>query len=114
VALAFAGAYALILMLSAWLSAEIGTAALYTLALVSGLTDVDALTLSALNLANSQVIVPIVAATAISIAVASNLVMKGALVFATGGAVVGRVVATAFAGPFIGLCLGVAALHVLY
>jgi uncharacterized membrane protein (DUF4010 family) len=114
VALAFAGAYALILMLSAWLSAEIGTAALYTLALVSGLTDVDALTLSVLNLANSQVIVPIVAATAISIAVASNLVMKGALVFATGGAVVGRVVATAFAGPFIGLCLGVAALHVLY
>ena len=56
----------------------------------------------------------LVAATAISIAVASNLVMKGALVFVTGGAVVGRVVATAFAGPFIGLCLGVAALHVLY
>jgi uncharacterized membrane protein (DUF4010 family) len=111
VALAFAGGYAIILLLSAWLSAEVGTAGLYSLALVSGLTDVDALTLSSLSLTNAGAIVPVVAATAIAIAVASNLVMKGVLVFVSGGAEIGRMVAAAFSGPFVGLALGIVALQ---
>ena len=49
-ALGFGGLYALVLLCAAWLSDYAGNRGLYVLALVSGLTDVDAISLSSLRL----------------------------------------------------------------
>src|SRR3546814_5193676 len=45
-ALIFAGLYAVIVFISAWASEELGTAGLLGVALLSGLTNMDAITLS--------------------------------------------------------------------
>jgi uncharacterized membrane protein (DUF4010 family) len=49
-ALGFGALYALVLVLSAWLQDIAGSRGLYLLALASGLTDVDAITLSSLRM----------------------------------------------------------------
>lgn len=49
-AVGFGLLYAIVLFFSAWLSDVAGTSGLYTVAIVSGLTDVDAITLSSLRL----------------------------------------------------------------
>jgi uncharacterized membrane protein (DUF4010 family) len=113
VALAFGAGYAVVLLLSAWLAGEVGNTALYTLALVSGLTDVDAITLASLQLANTEAIAPTVAATAIAIAVIANLAMKTVLVFVSGDRIIGRAVARAFVGPVAGAGIGLVALNLL-
>jgi uncharacterized membrane protein (DUF4010 family) len=107
-ALVFGAAYAAVLVASAWLSQQLGSQGMYAAALVSGLTDVDAITLSSLQLAASRIIEPTVAATAIGLAVGSNLLFKTALVFGAGGRSIGRKVLAAFAGPLAGLAIGIA------
>jgi len=111
VALAFAAGYSLVLLISAWASETVGTLGLYTLALLSGSTDVDAISLSALQLFNTSTVSADVAATVIAIAAGANLAMKSVLVFATGGHALGRATATAFLGPLLGLGVGLAAVH---
>lgn len=110
-ALLFAAGYALVLLVSAWAAARIGPGGLYGLALVSGLTDVDAITLSVLQLFNTGAATATVAATALTLAVAANLLLKAALAWAAGGRAMGRGAALGFAGPLLGLTLGLAALH---
>lgn len=110
-ALLFAAGYALVLVVSAWAAARVGPGGLYGLALVSGLTDVDAITLSVLQLFNTEVAGASVAATALTLAVASNLLLKTVLAWVAGGTAIGRGTALGFAGPLAGLALGLAALH---
>lgn len=112
-AMAFAAVYAAVLFVSAWLSEHVGTQGVYGLALVSGLTDVDAITLSSLQLFNQAALGVRPAATAITLAVGANLVLKAALVWIAGGAAIGRAVSFGFAGPLLGLGAGMAALHAL-
>lgn len=83
--LGFGAIYGVVLLLAAWLSHEIGSAGLYGLALVSGLTDVDAITLSALRLNDLGQLAGTAAVTAIALAVLSNIAFKLALVLATSG-----------------------------
>ena len=89
-ALGFAVVFAVVVFLSAWLSDIAGTKGLYALALVSGLTDVDAITLSVLRLFNMHQQAPQPVATAIVFAIASNIVFKLGLVLAAGGATLFR------------------------
>ncbi|MCU0939023.1 MAG: MgtC/SapB family protein [Burkholderiaceae bacterium] len=110
-ALLFAAGYALILVVSAWAAEQVGTGGLYGLAFVSGLTDVDAITLSVLQLFNTQAVGATVAATALALAVASNLLLKATLAWVAGGRRVGIGTALGFAGPTVGLGLGLAVLH---
>jgi uncharacterized membrane protein (DUF4010 family) len=110
-ALLFAAGYALILVVSAWAAERVGAAGLYGLAFFSGLTDVDAITLSVLQLFNTQAASATVAATALTLAVASNLLLKATLAWVAGGSAVGRGAALGFAAPMAGLGLGLAALH---
>jgi uncharacterized membrane protein (DUF4010 family) len=110
-ALLFAAGYALILVVSAWAAERVGASGLYGLAFFSGLTDVDAITLSVLQLFNTQAVGATVAATALALAVASNLLLKATLAWIAGGGAVGRGTALGFAAPLIGLGLGLAALH---
>lgn len=85
-ALTFGGLYAVVLLASAWLSDLAGNSGLYIVALVSGLTDVDAITLSSLRLYNLGNLGPTQAATAILIALLANTAFKAGLTFAIGGA----------------------------
>lgn len=84
-ALVFSGIYAAVLLLSAWLVDVAGSKGMYTASLVSGLTDVDAITLSSLrlyglgSLSSSQVTVSII------LAVSANSVFKLAVVWVVGG-----------------------------
>ena len=84
-ALTFGGLYAIVLLASAWLSDLAGNSGLYIVALVSGLTDVDAITLSSLRLYNLGNLGGHQAATAILIALLANTAFKAGLTFAIGG-----------------------------
>jgi uncharacterized membrane protein (DUF4010 family) len=68
VACGFGLAYGVVSLLAAWASARLGVGALYAVAAVSGLTDVDAITLSALRLFGAQRIEAHAATTTIAIA----------------------------------------------
>jgi len=83
--LGFGALYGLVLLLSAWLSHELGTRGLYGLALVSGLTDVDAITLSALRLNDLGRLSAAQTVTAITLAILSNIAFKLGLVLFTSG-----------------------------
>jgi len=84
-ALVFGAIYAVVLLLAAWLSDIAGSAGLYAVALLSGLTDVDAITLSNLRLFNIGTLVSGQVATAIGLAIIANTVFKLGLVLAVGG-----------------------------
>jgi uncharacterized membrane protein (DUF4010 family) len=107
-ALLFAAGYALVLLIGAWAADQVGPRGFYGLALVSGLTDVDAITLTALHLHNSESIGGSTAATGIALAVGANLLLKSALVWVVGGGVLGARTALAFLPSLLGLAGGAA------
>jgi uncharacterized membrane protein (DUF4010 family) len=89
-ALTFGGLYALILVLSAWLQDVAGNRGFYLLALASGLTDVDAITLSSLRMFSMEKLTAAQTITAITLATLSNLTFKTGLVVVIGGAALAR------------------------
>jgi len=89
-ALTFGAIYALVLVLAAWLQDVAGSRGLYLLALASGLTDVDAITLSALRMHGMDKLTAVQTVTAITLAALSNLAFKTGLVLAVGGAGLAR------------------------
>ena len=82
--------FGVVLFFSAWLSDVAGSGGLYAVALVSGLTDVDAITLSTLRLYDLGKLAPLQAVNAIVLALVSNMAFKLALVLAVGGAALAR------------------------
>ncbi len=112
-ALLFAAFYALVLLAAAWLSDVVGSGGLYVLSLISGLTDVDAITLSSARLAGHGAIGLAQSATAITLAVLSNMLFKAAVSLVVGGRAMGRLVAVAFVLPLAGMVAGLIALHAL-
>lgn len=108
VALGFAVAYAAILVAGSWLNDVAGAGGLYGLAFASGLTDVDAISLSAMRLFGDASISAGTAASVIVVAVCSNLLVKAGIAFAAGGAGLGRRCLAGFAA--MGLALVAAAL----
>jgi uncharacterized membrane protein (DUF4010 family) len=92
-ALGFGAFLGLMAVLSEASKQWLGAGGLYGLALVSGLVDVDAITISVARMgAQGSVALP-VAAGAVALAVLSNMVVKVALAWATGSAALGRRVA---------------------
>ena len=83
-ALGFGIAYGLVSLLAAWAAVRLGEGALYAIAALSGLTDVDAISLSGLRLYGTDAIDAQTAVTVIAIAVVANLAFKGAIAFAAG------------------------------
>jgi uncharacterized membrane protein (DUF4010 family) len=112
-ALMFAGMYALVLLAAAWLSDVVGTGGLFGLSFISGLTDVDAITLSSSRLANQGSIDIRSAAVAITLAVIANVLFKAVVSVAVGGRMLGRAAVIAFALPLAGAVAGLLALHAL-
>lgn len=84
-ALGFGLMYAVVLLAAAWLSDWLGTRGLYAVALVSGLTDVDAITLSSLRLHNLGTLPVALVVNVVTLAVLSNLVFKSLLALLIGG-----------------------------
>lgn len=84
-ALTFGGLYALVLLLAAWLNDAAGSGGVYLVAVISGLTDVDAVTLSSLRLFEIGSLSATQAVTSITIAVLANMAFKLGLVLVAGG-----------------------------
>lgn len=84
-ALSFAAAFAVIMVCSAWLNAEFGRSGVYTVALISGANEVDAIVLTVLNLFAQQRFEVVSCATAMALAVGANALFKLGLIFTLGG-----------------------------
>jgi uncharacterized membrane protein (DUF4010 family) len=82
--------YAVVLFCAAWLQDYAGSKGIYTVALVSGLTDVDAITLTSLRLYNTGRLPVEETVTAITLALIANLAFKLSVVFFIGGKQLGR------------------------
>jgi uncharacterized membrane protein (DUF4010 family) len=107
VALGFGAMYAFVLLGSAWLSERAGSQGLYAMAVASGLADIDAITLSSLNLFNTGRAGAAVAATAIGLAFTASVAFKlGVLLFA-GGRVLLKDCAAALLTPVAGIAAGI-------
>lgn len=105
-ALFFAALLAIIAVVSRYASDQFGDSGLFAVAFLTGLADVDALTLTAGHEASSGAISPESAGAAVLIAVASNIFVKAGMTFAIAGPAAGVRVGAAFA---IILAAGVAA-----
>ncbi|MEW6514492.1 MAG: MgtC/SapB family protein [Pseudomonadota bacterium] len=106
-ALSFGLLYGVVLLLAAWLQDIAGSQGLYLVALASGLTDVDAITLSTLRLFNQQTLTAAPSVTAIALAVLSNLVFKSGLVIAIGGKILAKSVLPGLAAIGVGFIAGI-------
>jgi uncharacterized membrane protein (DUF4010 family) len=95
-ALVFAGLYALILVLIVYAKRYFGTEGLYVVSILSGLTDVDAITLSMANTIKNEGISPQEGWRYILVAALSNLSFKGGMVVALGHAKLRKSVLPAF------------------
>jgi uncharacterized membrane protein (DUF4010 family) len=99
---------AVVMLLAEGLTRLFGAGGAYALAAVSGIADVDALTLSMTRLARTT-LGPETAAQAILVTVAVNSIAKGVLAWIAGGAGIGRrvllIAALAIAAGFVGLQL---------
>lgn len=105
-AVSFGLLYGGILFLSAWLQDIAGSRGLFALALISGLTDMDAITLSSLRLFNTGKLAADDAVLAITLAMLSNLAFKIGLVLTIGGRALGKQVFPGLAAIALGLGVG--------
>jgi uncharacterized membrane protein (DUF4010 family) len=105
-ALGFGLLYVVVLLCSAWLSDIAGSRGLFAVALVSGLTDVDAITLSSLHLLDLGKLSEHHVVISIAIAYLSNLTFKFGLVVFIGGKALARRVAIGFAAMAAGIVAG--------
>jgi len=109
-AIGFGLLYVAVLLGSAWMADIAGNQGLYAVALVSGLTDVDAITLSSLRLFNLGQLSEQQTVTAITLAFISNLAFKFGMVVFIGGWNLARHVAAGFVAMICGVLLGLFAL----
>lgn len=105
-AAAFGLIYGSVLFFSAWLSDIAGSSGLYAVALVSGLTDTAAITLSSLHFYQHGKLEAAQAITAISLAFISNVGFKLGLVFFTGSRLLARQCVFGLLATAAGLGLG--------
>jgi uncharacterized membrane protein (DUF4010 family) len=109
-AIGFGLLYVVVLLGAAWMQDIAGSQGLYAVAMVSGLTDVDAITLSSLRLLNLGQLSEYQAVTAIALAFTANLAFKFGMVMFIGGWTLARLVATGFGAMTCGVLLGLFAL----
>jgi uncharacterized membrane protein (DUF4010 family) len=105
-AIGFGLLYVIVLLGSAWMADLAGSQGLYAVALVSGLTDVDAITLSSLRLFNLRQLSEQQTVTAITIAFLSNVAFKFGMVVFISGWALARQVAIGFGAIACGVLFG--------
>ena len=109
-ALGFGLLYVIVLIGSAWMSDLAGSQGLYAVALASGLTDVDAITISSLRLFNLQQLSEQQTVIAITLALLANVAFKFGMVLFIGGRALARQVAIGFGAIACGVLPGLIAL----
>src|SRR3989338_6161915 len=109
-AIGFGLLYVIVLLGAAWMADIAGSQGLYAVALASGLTDVDAITLSSQRLFNLSQLSEQQTVTAIALAVLANLAFKFGMVVFIGGWTLARQVAIGFGAIACGVLLGLFAL----
>lgn len=109
-AIGFGLLYVVVLLGTAWMEDLAGSRGLYIVALVSGLTDVDAIVLSSLRLFNLGQLNEHQTVTAIAIAYLSNLTFKFGMVIFLGGKNLAKQVAIGFGAIACGMLIGLFAL----
>ena len=109
-AVGFGLLYVIVLLGAAWMADIAGNQGLYAVALASGLTDVDAITLSSLRLFNLGQLSEQQTVTAIALAVLANLAFKFGMVVFIGGWALARKVSIGFGAIACGMLLGLFAL----
>jgi uncharacterized membrane protein (DUF4010 family) len=109
-AIGFGLLYVVVLLGAAWMQDIAGSQGLYAVALVSGLTDVDAITLSSLRLFNLGQLSEYQAIAAIALAFMANIAFKFGMVVFIGGWSLARHVATGFGAIALGMVIGLFAL----
>ncbi len=109
-AIGFGLLYVAVLLGSAWMKDIAGSHGLYVVAFVSGLTDVDAITLSSLRLFNLGQLNEHQTVTAITIAFIANLTFKFGMVLFLGGKHLARQVSVGFLAIACGMLIGLFAL----
>ena len=105
-ALGFGLMYGIVLLAAAWLSDWLGNSGLYGVALISGLTDVDAITLSSLRLHNLDKLSVSVLVNVITLAILANLIFKAALALSIGGRNLARHAVAGMGAIALGLIIG--------
>ncbi len=105
-AIGFGALYVAVLLISAWMEDLAGNRGLYAVALASGLTDVDAITLSSLRLFNLGQLTEQQTVTSIALAFLSNVAFKFGMVVFIGGWALARYVAAGFAAIACGVLFG--------
>ena len=107
-ALKFAAFFVVILFVAKFAKLFLGDSGIYLASLVSGLADVDAITLSISEQTSADVLNRDVGALGITIAVVANSVVKTTIAIQSGGWAFGRLVALALgAATVVGLGVGV-------
>jgi uncharacterized membrane protein (DUF4010 family) len=96
-----------VLLVSDYANAWLGASGIYATAFVSGLADVDAMTLSLSKLAAEGQVSPTVATTGIVIAASANTLVKAGLAWLIGTRELGKLV-TAVLGVVAAVGLGIA------
>jgi len=110
-ALGFGLMYAIVLLAAAWLSDWLGTRGLYAVALVSGLTDVDAITLSSLRLYNLDKLPVAGVVNVVTLATLANLAFKSLLTLVIGGWQMARHAMAGMGAIGLGLVVSWAIMH---
>ena len=110
-ALGFGLMYAIVLLAAAWLSDWLGTRGLYAVALVSGLTDVDAITLSSLRLYDLDKLPVAGVVNVVTLATLANLAFKSLLTLVIGGWQMARHAVAGMGAIGLGLVVSWAIMH---
>jgi len=105
-AFGFAAVFALVMFCAAWLNAEFGNKGVYVVALISGLYELDAISLTVLNLFSDQRIAATAMLTALALAVAANTVLKFGVILTIGGAPLARQCLPTLAASLFGMAVG--------
>jgi len=105
-ALGFGLLFVIVLFFAAWLSDIAGSGGLYIVAIVSGLTDMDAIALSSLRLFNMDKLSSTQAITSISLAFISNMAFKFGMAASIGGRSLAKHIAVGFLAMIGGVLIG--------
>lgn len=108
VAMGFGVIYAGVLLALAWLNHVAGAGGVYSMAILSGLTDIDAITLSTLQLTNSGALSADQASRAIALAYLSSLALKFGIVWFMAGWAFALRAGIGYLCVIAGLCAGLA------
>ncbi|TNC98139.1 MAG: MgtC/SapB transporter [Gallionellaceae bacterium] len=105
-ALGFGVLFVIVLFCAAWLTDIAGSGGLYIVAIVSGLTDVDAIALSSLRLFQMEKLSSEQAVISISLAFLANMLFKFGMAASIGGIALAKHIAVGFIAIAAGVALG--------